>query len=66
MYNYLYSQRVRRGLTQQALAEKSGVSRRTVCRLEQSGKYPSLAVGMRLCRTLRCDFEEVFPLEISL
>ena len=43
MYNLLYFNRVRKGLTQQALAELAGISRRTVCRLESSGGYPSYA-----------------------
>ena len=66
MYHYLYMQRIRNGLTQQALAERAGISRRTVCRLEQSGKYPSLRVGLQISNALHCSLEEVFPLGLSL
>ncbi len=62
MFNYLYMNRVRNGLTQQELAARAGISRRTVCRLEQSGAYPSLRVGLQISRALQCSFEEVFPL----
>ena len=65
MYNYLYMRRGYKGLTQQALAERAGISRRTVCSLENGG-YPSMRVAARLCRALECEFEEVFPLELSL
>lgn len=66
MYNLLYFNRVRSGLTQQALADRAGVSRRTVCRLENTGCYPSCRVGMQISQALNCRFEEVFPLELSL
>ncbi len=66
MYNYLYMRRVYKGLTQQALAERAGISRRTVCSLENGASYPSMRVAVQLCRALECEFEEVFPLELSL
>ena len=66
MYNLLYVNRIRRGLTQEALANLAGVSRRTVCRLETSGNYPSFSVGCRISRALNCRMEEVFPLDLSL
>ncbi len=66
MYNLLYFNRVRMGLSQQALAERSGVSRRTISTLESTGRLPSLRVGVRLCRVLGCGWEEVFPLDVLL
>lgn len=66
MYNLLYFNRVRNGLTQQALADRAGVSRRTVCRLENTGCYPTWQVGARLSAALNCRIEEVFPLDLSL
>lgn len=59
MYN-LYLARVRRGLTQQKLAERAGVSRRTVIYLEQGQHLPTLRVGLRLCNALGCSMDEVF------
>jgi DNA-binding XRE family transcriptional regulator len=66
MIHYLYFYRIRNGLTQQALADRAGVSRRTVCRLEQSDSYPSLRVGIQISNALNCSLEEVFPFGLSL
>ena len=64
MYNFLYFNRKRSGFTQQELACRAGISRRTVTRLERNGGYPSLKVGMQISRALNCSFEEVFPLGV--
>ncbi len=66
MYSLLYIARLRKGWTQQALAEYSGVSRRTICALEQQERLPTARVGMRICRALGCGFEEVFCSDVSL
>lgn len=50
-------------MTQQALAEKAGVSRQTIISIE-SGKYsPSLELAFRLARALDKKIEEVFVYE---
>lgn len=59
MYNLLYFVRIRNGYTQQALAERAGISRRTVCSLEQTGRVPSMRVLLKLCEALQCSPEEV-------
>lgn len=66
MHNRVYIKRIRLGLTQQELAERAGISRRTVNTLESTGRYPSFRVGMRLCRALECRMEEVFPCDVLL
>ena len=66
MFNLLYLKRVQKGWTQQMLAEQAGVSRRTVCSIENAGKIPTTRIGIRLCRALGCSFEEVFPIDVSL
>lgn len=49
-------------MTQQALAERVGVSRQTIIAIE-SGKYsPSLVLGMRIARVFEVPVEEVFEL----
>jgi putative transcriptional regulator len=49
-------------MTQQALAERVGVSRQTIIAIE-SGKYsPSLVLGMRIARVFGVPVEEVFEL----
>ncbi len=66
MHNRVYIKRIRLGLTQQELAERAGVSRRTVNALETTGRFPSFRVGVRLCRALGCSVEEVFPCDVLL
>lgn len=50
-------------MTQQALAERVGVTRQTVIAIEQ-GKYsPSLEVAFRMARVFGAPLEEVFQYE---
>lgn len=50
-------------MTQQALAEKVGVTRQTIIAIEQ-GKYcPSLMLAIRIARIFNKQVEEVFRLE---
>ena len=44
------------GLTYDALAKKSGVSRRTVISIETGSSRGSLDSWMRICSALECDF----------
>lgn len=47
-------------MTQQALAERAGVTRQTIIALE-AGKYaPSLALAFRIARTFGVGVEDVF------
>ena len=49
-------------MTQQALADKVGVTRQTIIAIEQ-GKYcPSLTLAIRIARTFNKQVEEVFQL----
>jgi putative transcriptional regulator len=49
-------------MTQQALAEKVGVTRQTIIAIEQ-GKYcPSLILAIRIARIFNKQVEEVFQL----
>ncbi len=66
MFNNLYFKRLCRRLTQQELAQRSGVSRRTICRLEAGGGFPTISVAVKLCHALECSLEEVFPTDVLL
>ena len=44
--------RIRRGLSQSALADKAGIDRKTVNRIENSHFSPNLSTLFRLCDTL--------------
>ena len=55
--------REKRNLTQEALAEKVGVTRQTILFLEK-GKYnPSLRLAYRIARALNSKIEDVFSFE---
>ncbi len=50
-------------MTQQALADKVGVTRQTIIAIEQGNYTPSLMLGMKIARTFNKTVEEVFQLE---
>jgi DNA-binding XRE family transcriptional regulator len=52
--------RARRGLTQEQLAEKVGVSARYIQNVEAGDNFPSLPTLARLRAVLRCDWNELF------
>lgn len=47
-------------MTQQQLADKSGVTRQTIVAIEQGKYYPSLELAFRLARVFNSHLEEVF------
>lgn len=50
-------------MTQQALADRVGITRQTVIALEQSKYYPSLELAFLIARTFGVGIEEVFQLQ---
>jgi DNA-binding XRE family transcriptional regulator len=52
--------RARRELTQEKLAEKTGLSARYIQSVEAGEYFPSLSTLVNLRATLRCDWEELF------
>lgn len=50
-------------MTQQALAEKAGVTRQTIIALEANKYVPSLLLAYRIARVFNVSIEEVFQLE---
>jgi putative transcriptional regulator len=54
--------RTERGITQEALAEKVGVSRQTIIAIEK-GKYtPSVSLALRLAKAFNMHVEDLFHL----
>jgi putative transcriptional regulator len=47
-------------MTQEALAEKVGVTRQTIIALEANKYVPSLGLAFKLARTFKVTVEEVF------
>ena len=61
--NRLKKVRTRLGKSQQELAAAAGVARQTVAGIEAGTYSVSLAVALRIARTLGCGVEELFRLE---
>jgi putative transcriptional regulator len=61
--NRLHDLRTGRGLTQAALAELVGVSRKTINTVENGVFVPSTLLALRLARALGCPVEAIFSLE---
>ena len=52
--------RKKRGLTQERLAEKSGISARYIQSVEAGEYFPSMATLVSLKGVLRCSWDELF------
>ncbi|MEP9359387.1 helix-turn-helix transcriptional regulator [Sphingomonas sp. KR3-1] len=63
--NRLRDLRGERDLTQAALAEAVGVSRKTINTVENGVFVPSTILALKLARALGCGVEEIFSLEGS-
>lgn len=63
MTNRLRELRAERDLTQAALAERVGVSRKTINTVENGVFVPSALLALKLARALGCTVEAVFSLE---
>ena len=60
IHNRIKELRAKHGLTQEALAELTGVSRQTIIALEQDKYLPSLALALSLGAALHATVEEIF------
>lgn len=61
--NRLREARTARNLTQAALAELVGVSRKTINTVENGVFVPSTTLALKLARALECKVEHIFSLE---
>ena len=61
--NRLKELRARHDLTQQALAEKVGVSRQSIISIEKGRYCPSVELALRIAGVLQVPLEEAFWLE---
>ena len=52
--------RLQKGLTQEQLAEKVGVSRETIMRLEKAQYNPSLKLAIDISRVVKAPIEAIF------
>ncbi len=63
MKNRLEEERLRRGWTQQELADRATVSRQTVISLERGRYNPSIILAFKLARLLDTQIEDLFLYE---
>lgn len=63
LFNRLRDLRTDRDLTQAGLAEKVGVSRKTINTVENGVFIPSTLLALKLARALGCRVETIFSLE---
>jgi putative transcriptional regulator len=61
--NHLKEARGRAGLTQQDLAERIGVSRKTINTIENGVFIPSTVLAMKLARAFSTTVERLFELD---
>ena len=61
--NRLHELRAERGLTQAALAELVGVSRKTINTVENGVFVPSTVLALKLARALGLPVEQIFALD---
>ena len=61
--NSLKDERTRLDLTQAELAERVGVSRKTINTVENGVFVPSTTLALKLARALGCRVEDIFQLE---
>jgi putative transcriptional regulator len=52
-------------MTQQELAEKTGVSRQTIVAIENGKYFPTLELAFRIANTFKVPLDEVFSFELS-
>ena len=63
MKNRLEEIRKQRGLRQEELAEAMGVSRQTICSLENGRYNPSVILAIKLARYFEMKVEDIFIYE---
>lgn len=56
-------QRARRDLTQAALAELTGITRKSINAIEMGHMVPSILLALKLARALGVTVEELFSIE---
>ena len=62
MENQIRALRKERGISQEDLAKRCGVSRQTINAIENNKYDPTLGLAMRLARLLKTPVEDIFHL----
>ena len=62
LLNNLEDQRKFKGLTQQQLSDKTGVSRKSINAIENGIYVPSTVLALKIAKELECSVEDLFRL----
>ena len=60
--NTVHTLRTTKGLTQEELAEKVGVSRQTIISIEKGNYTPSVLLALKIASVFRAGVEELFKI----
>ena len=60
--NSVYTHRQAKGMTQEELAEKVGVSRQTIISIEKGNYVPSVLLSLKLSKTFGCSVNDLFSI----
>ena len=63
--NLQYLRKMHNGMTQEALAEKMGVTCQTVSRWELDTAYPEMEKAVELCTIFGCTLDNLFREDLS-
>jgi putative transcriptional regulator len=63
VHNRLRELRASRNLTQEQLADATGVTRQSIISIERGRYVPSLPLALLLARVFACPVEQIFTLE---
>jgi len=60
--NKVYEWRTKKGLTQEQLAEKVGVTRQTIIAIEKGNYTPSVLLALKFAKTFSVSVESLFSI----
>lgn len=60
--NTVYEMRAKRGLTQEELAEKTGVTRQTIIAIEKGNYTPSVLLALKIASIFKISVENLFKI----
>ena len=60
IFNKIYEFRIGKGVTQEILAEKVGVSRQTIIAIEKGNYTPSINLALKLAQFFNTSVEKLF------
>jgi len=63
--NSVYTLRTEKGLTQEALAERVGVTRQTIIAIEKGNYTPSVLLALKIAFVFKVSVEKVFRISYA-